>query len=67
MVEHIRQRVPDGKIHEMANMISGMAYEMSLHNHTFFHFEQRVELYLKRELTKVDIKIDPPTLRIIGD
>ncbi len=46
------------KIHELAIMISSMAYEMSMHNHTFIHFEQRVEQYLKRELA--DTK-DPET------
>ncbi len=46
------------KLHELALMISGMAYEMSMHNHTFFRFEQRVELYLKRELQKKDANHD---------
>ena len=42
------------KIHKMAVHIQGMAYETSLRNDTFMHFEQRVELYLTRELLEVD-------------
>ena len=40
------------KIHEWAHMISNMAYETSMHNQTFMHLEQRVEVYLGLEMKK---------------